>query len=108
MSDDPEPVDQLSALLESLEDAVIGTDLRGIITSWNSGAERLFGYLSDEAIGQPIASIYPSGKLDEADQILRRIERGERLRDLDTVRRRKDGVNIPVSMTVTPVRAASG
>ena len=79
------------AIVESSHDAIISKDLNGIITSWNEGAERLFGYTADEAIGNPITMLIPPDRLDEEPGILARIRRGERVDHFETIRRRKDG-----------------
>jgi PAS domain S-box-containing protein len=99
---------QLSAIVESSFDAIVSKDLNGVITTWNSGAERLFGYSSDEAVGQPVTMLIPSDHQDEEPHILDRIRRGERVESYETIRRRKDGSLVPVSLTISPVRNAAG
>ncbi len=99
---------QLAAIVASSMDAIISKDLDGVITSWNVGAERLFGYTADEAIGQPVTLLIPGDHLDEEPQILRRIRQGEVIEHYDTVRRRKDGSLIDISLTVSPMRDDSG
>lgn len=99
---------RMAAIVESSNDAIIGKDLRGIITSWNQGAERLYGYLSAEAVGQPISMIAAPGHLDEMPEILARIRRGERVEHFETQRQRKDGQIIDVSLTVSPVHDSAG
>src|SRR5438270_8518958 len=99
---------QLAAIVESSDDAIISKDLNGIITSWNAGAERLFGYTAEEAIKKPITIIIPADRYHEEQQILDRIHSGERVDHLDTVRRRKDGSFVNVSLTVSPVKHADG
>jgi PAS domain S-box-containing protein len=94
---------RLAAIVESSDDAIVSKDLNGIITSWNSGAERLFGYRADEAIGQPITIVIPPDRLDEEPEILRRIRHGERVDHFETVRRRKDGALRDISLTVSPI-----
>src|SRR5262249_47623692 len=94
----------LSALVESADDAVISKTLDGIITSWNSGAERIFGYTADEAIGNPVTMLIPSDHPDEEPAILSRIRAGERVDHYETVRVRKDGTRIDISLTVSPIR----
>ena len=81
----------LAAIIESADDAIISKNLDGIITSWNQGAERIFGYTPEEAVGQPITIVIPHDRLDEERLILTRIRRGERIDHFETVRRRKDG-----------------
>ncbi len=98
----------LSAIVESSFDAIVSKDLNGLITSWNGGAERLFGYSSEEALGQPVTMLIPPDKQDEEPRILERIRRGERVASFETIRRRKDGRPVPVSLTVSPVRNSSG
>lgn len=94
---------QLAAIVESSDDAIISKDLNGIIQSWNRGAERLFGYPAWEAIGQPITIIIPSDRLDEEPAVLARIRRGERIDHYETVRCRKDGTFVHISLTVSPI-----
>jgi PAS domain S-box-containing protein len=98
----------LAAIVESSDDAIVSKDLDGIITSWNRGAEAIFGYTAPEAIGRPIALIYPPDRLHEEDMILGRLRRGDRIDHFETVRRRKDGRLIDVSLTISPVRDAAG
>jgi PAS domain S-box-containing protein len=93
----------LAAIVESSDDAVISKDLRGIMKSWNRGAERLFGYTSQEAIGQPVTMLIPRDRLDEETGILERIGRGERIDHYETVRRRKNGSLVNISLTVSPI-----
>ena len=99
---------RLAAIVESSEDAIVSKDLNGIITSWNAGAERLFGYSAEEAVKKPITIIIPPDRYHEEQQILDRIHSGERVEHLDTVRRRKDGSMINVSLSVSPVRQSDG
>jgi PAS domain S-box-containing protein len=98
----------LASIVESSDDAIISKNLDGIITSWNSGAERVFGYTADEAIGQPISIVVPQDRQDEERAILTRIRRGERIDHFETVRQRKHGSLIVVSLTVSPVKNAEG
>ena len=98
----------LAAIVESSEDAVVSKDLNGIITSWNAGAEKLFGFKAAEAINKPITIIIPPDRYHEEQHILDRIHSGERVEHLDTVRRRKDGTLINVSLTVSPVKHVDG
>ena len=99
---------RLAAIVELSEDAMVTKDLDGIITSWNAGAERLFGYTAAEAIGQPVKILIPSEREDEEPAILKRIRSGERIDHYETVRRRKDGSLIDISLTVSPLRDAAG
>jgi len=98
----------LASIVESSDDAIVSKNLDGIITSWNSGAERVFGYTAEEAIGQPITIVIPQDRQDEERTILTRIRRGERIEHFETVRQRKHGSLIVVSLTVSPVRNAEG
>lgn len=103
-----ETAQRLAAIVESSDDAIIGKDLDGIITSWNHGAERIFGYLTEEAIGKPVTILIPPDYLKEEETILRRIRRGQRVEPFETVRRCKHGSLIDVSLTISPVRNAQG
>jgi PAS domain S-box-containing protein len=94
---------RLASIIESSEDAIIGKDLSGTIVSWNTGAEDVYGYTADEALGQSINILVPDDRLDEEQQILARIRAGHRIRHFDTVRVRKGGRQIDVSLTVSPV-----
>jgi PAS domain S-box-containing protein len=98
----------LAAIIESSDDAIISKNLNGIITSWNNGAELLFGHRAEEVIGQSITILIPEGRQDEEPRILHRIRAGERIEHYETVRRRKDGRLIEISLTVSPVRDAHG
>ncbi len=97
----------LASVVETSDDAIITKDLNGRVTSWNKGAERIFGYSSEEMIGRPISTI-AGPSLDEMPKILERIRSGERVDHYDTVRRAKDGRLVNISLTVSPVRDASG
>ncbi|UVK41666.1 PAS domain S-box protein [Mesorhizobium sp. AR10] len=99
---------RLSAIVESSMDAIISKDLNSIITSWNDAAERLFGYTPAEAIGRPVTMLIPFDHLDEEALIISRIRIGERVPSYETVRLRKDGRLIPVSLTVSPIRDSIG
>jgi PAS domain S-box-containing protein len=98
----------LSAIIESADDAIISKNLDGIITSWNGGAERIFGYTGDEIIGKPVTVLIPADHLDEEPQILARIKAGERIDHYETVRVRKNGELIEISLTVSPIKDADG
>ena len=98
----------MAAIVESSDDAIASKDLDGIVTSWNSAAERLFGYAAKEIIGQHIAVLAAPGREDEMPMILQRIRRGERVHHYDTLRRRKDGSLIEISLTVSPIRDGRG
>jgi PAS domain S-box-containing protein len=99
---------RFAAIIESSEDAIISKNLDGVIMSWNSGAERLFGYTADEAIGRPVTMLIPPERIDEEPGIIARIRRGERIEHYDTVRRRKDGSPIDISLTVSPIKDSDG
>jgi PAS domain S-box-containing protein len=98
----------LLAIIESAEDAVISKTLEGIITSWNKGAERIFGYTAEEAVGQPVTMLIPADHADEEPIILARLRAGERLEHYETVRVRKDGSLVNISLTVSPIRSSDG
>jgi len=98
----------LASIVESSDDAIVSKNLDGVITSWNKGAERIFGYLAEEAIGRPITIVIPQERHSEETDILARIRRGERIDHFETVRQRKHGSRIVVSLTVSPVKDAEG
>jgi two-component system sensor kinase FixL len=98
----------LASIVASSDDAIISKDLDGIITSWNKGAEKLFGYTAEEAVGKPVTILIPPGQHNEEDMILERIRRGDRIEHYETVRQRKDGSSIVVSLTVSPVKNVEG
>ena len=89
-------------------DAIVSKDINGVITSWNNAAEHLFGYTAAEAIGRPVTMLIPPDHLDEEASIITRIRAGERVATYETVRLRKGGVLIPVSLTISPIRDAFG
>lgn len=101
-------VGQLAAIVKSSDDAIISKDLRSIVTSWNGGAERLFGYTADEMLGQSIYRLIPPDRHDEEASILRQIGRGEPVGHYDTVRVRKDGTALDISLAVSPILDAQG
>lgn len=98
----------LAAIVESSDDAIVSKDLNGLVTSWNASAERIFGYSASEMIGKSILVIIPQDRHEEEIQILARIRSGNRVEHFDTLRRRKDGSLVPVSITVSPVRNSGG
>jgi PAS domain S-box-containing protein len=98
----------LAAIVESSHDAIVSKSLNGVITSWNKGAERLFGYAAEEAVGQNITLIIPLERRDEERTIIEQLTRGERVDHFETVRMRKDGSLLDVSLTISPMKDASG
>jgi PAS domain S-box-containing protein len=99
---------RLAAIIESSDDAIIGMSLNGTIESWNAGAQRVFGYSAEEVIGHHVALIIPKDRLNEEARILSRIRVGERVEHFETKRVRKDGVQIDISLTVSPIKNANG
>lgn len=99
---------RLASIVENSDDAIASKNLNGIVTSWNRGAERLFGYTAEEIVGESITILLPEDRRDEEVAILDRIRRGERVDHYETVRRRKDGTLIDISLTVSPVKNAAG
>jgi len=99
---------RLAAIVESSDDAIVSKDLNGLITTWNPAAERMFGYTAEEAVGQSIRLIIPASHENEENDILERIRRGERVQHFETVRCRKDGSCVPISVTVSPIRNRDG
>jgi PAS domain S-box-containing protein len=97
-----------AAIVESSDDAIVSKDVNGVITSWNNGAQRLFGYTGEEAVGKPVTLLIPVDRQDEEPRILERIRRGERIDHYETVRRRKDGSLVDISLTVSPIRDLRG
>jgi PAS domain S-box-containing protein len=98
----------LAAIVDSSDDAIVSKNLDGIITSWNKGAERMFGYTSDEAVGQPILMIIPSDRRHEEAMIINRLKQGERIEHFETVRVHKNGKPVEISVAISPVRDSSG
>lgn len=99
---------RLAAIVSSSDDAIIGKDLEGIITSWNKGAQKVFGYTAAEMVGQPVTRLMPDDRKGEESQILAKIRAGESVEHFETVRQRKDGRLIEVSVTISPVKDAAG
>jgi PAS domain S-box-containing protein len=99
---------QLAAIVESSDDAIVSKDLNGIIQTWNRGAQRVFGYRAEEIIGKPVTILMPPDRIDEEPGILARVRRGERIEHYETVRRCKDGSLIDISLTVSPIRDCNG
>src|SRR5690349_9275819 len=98
----------LASIVESSDDGIYSIDLDGIITSWNKGAEQLFGYTAAEAIGTPLTMLIPLDRPDEETALLERIKRGERIHSYETVRQRKDGSSVEISLTVSPIYTPKG
>jgi PAS domain S-box-containing protein len=99
---------RLAAIVESSEDAIVGKTLDGIVTSWNSAAERMFGYTAAEMIGEPVSRLIPADRRDDLVPIFSALRRGDRVEHFDTERVRKDGTRIQVSLTISPIRDADG
>ena len=99
---------RLAAIVETSEDAILSKDLDGIITSWNQGATALFGYSAEEAIGKSVTMLIPADRQDEEPAILTRIRAGERIAPYETVRQRKDGTRIDISLSVSPLKDSTG
>jgi len=99
---------RMASIVDSSDDAIIGKDLSGVITSWNRGAERIYGYTSQEMIGQPISRLAPSDRPDEISTILQRIRRGDSVEHFESVRVAKDGRHLDVSLSISPVRDSDG
>ena len=99
---------ELAAIVESSDDAIVSKDLESRIRSWNRGAERMFGYTAEEAVGQSIRLIIPKERWSEEEDVLRQLRRGDKVDHFETVRRRKGGAELFVSLTISPIRSASG
>jgi PAS domain S-box-containing protein len=99
---------RLAAIVQTSDDAIVGETLDGLITSWNRGAQRLYGYSSEEAVGRPITMMVPAERREEESEVLERIRRGERVESYETVRRRKDGSEVEISLTPSPVINGEG
>lgn len=99
---------QLAAIVESSDDAIIGNSLDGTVTSWNAGAERLYGYSAAEAVGQSMDMLMPAGTQKDLPELLERVARGDRIRHFETERQTRDGRTISVSLTISPLRDPGG
>lgn len=103
-----EELARLAAIVESSDDAIISKTLEGIVTSWNKGAERIFGYAAEEMISKPVSVLIPTDRFNEEPGIIERLKRGELIEQYETVRRRKDGKQIDVSLTISVIRNSEG
>ena len=101
-------IGQLASIVESSDDAIVSKDLNGVIMSWNKGAEKLFGYAAEEVIGKSIMILIPPDRADEETRVLESVRRGEKVDHYETVRRRKDGALVKISLTVSPIRDKEG
>ena len=99
---------RIASIVESSDDAIISKDLNGVITSWNNGAERIFGYLAEEVVGKPVTILIPPDRHDEEPTILERIRRGEQVEHYETVRMRKHGSRVDISLTISPIKNVEG
>jgi PAS domain S-box-containing protein len=111
VAEPPEQIDsraRLAAIVDSSDDAIVSKDLNGIVTSWNRAAERMFGYTAEEIVGSSIRLIIPADRQSEEDEVLHEIKRGRGVTHFETVRRHKDGSEVPISLTVSPIHAADG
>jgi PAS domain S-box-containing protein len=99
---------ELAAIVETQSEPVLGKTLDGTIRSWNAGAEQLYGYSADEIVGKKIDILVPAERVAEIEEILERLRRGEAIKQLETIRRRKDGTDVDVSLSITPIRNTSG
>jgi PAS domain S-box-containing protein len=103
-----EAAQRLAAIVASSDDAIVSKDLNGVVMSWNAAAERIFGYAAAEVVGRSIQLIIPAERLSEENLVLDRVRRGEVVEHFETVRRRKDGSDVHISLTVSPIRDATG
>src|SRR5688572_19779610 len=110
MTEPKTPIERghLARVIESSDDAIVSKDLDGIIRSWNRAAERVFGYTADEAVGRSIRMIIPEDRQSEEDSVLARIREGNSVNHFETVRRRKDGTLVPISLSVSPIYDDNG
>ena len=99
---------RLAAIVASSDDAIISKTLDGIIVTWNEGAARIFGYAAEEVVGKPVTVLIPRDRLDEEPKILARLRKGERVDHFETIRVRKDGTLLDISLSISPVRNAAG
>ncbi len=99
---------ELAAIVESSDDAIISKDLDSTVRSWNGGAERIFGYTAEEMVGRSIRVIIPEDRWSEEEDVLRQLRQGDKVDHFETVRRRKDGSAVPVSLTISPIHSEAG
>ena len=99
---------RLAAIVDSSEDAIVSKDLNGVVQTWNGAAERMFGYTASEIVGRPISLIIPRERLSEEDEVLARVRSGRSIDHFETVRQRKDGSLVEISLTVSPIKDADG
>jgi PAS domain S-box-containing protein len=99
---------RLAAIVDSSEDAIVSKDLNGVVQTWNRAAERMFGYTASEIIGRPISLIIPRERLSEEDEVLARVRSGRSIDHFETVRQRKDGSLLEISLTVSPIKDPDG
>src|SRR6185312_10362136 len=99
---------RLASIVETSDDAIYSNDLQGVVTSWNSSAERMYGYTAEEIVGQSVSALSPPEKLEEMEEMLSRVRRGELVEHCETVHLRKDGKPLEVSLAISPIRTASG
>lgn len=100
--------EQYVAIIESSDDAILSKDLNGVIMTWNRGAQFLFGYTAEEAVGKPVTILIPMDRYDEEPMILERIRRGQSIDHYETIRQRKDGSLVDISLTVSPIKNERG
>lgn len=99
---------RLGAIVSSSEDAIVSKDLNGIITTWNNAAEQMFGYTEEEAVGQSITLLFPDDRIDEEEEILAQLKRGEHIKHYETIRLHKDGTPLVVSLSISPIKDEAG
>ena len=104
----PVEIDHMASIVESSDDAIYSKNLDGVLLTWNAAAEKLFGYTAEEIIGKPVSLLLPGDRQQEMEDILIRVRRGERVNHFESIRCRKDGTLMPVSLTISPIRDASG
>ena len=103
-----EKMAMLAAIIDSSDDAIVSKNLNGIITSWNKGAENIFGFSEQEAIGEHISLIIPQERLSEEEMIINKLKRGEKIDHFETIRRTRSGKLLDISLSISPIRNDSG